>query len=479
MVNPATVEPTMTASAPTSRALVLWAACGATFVSLLDATITNLAVPALHDSFGSASVTTLSWVITLYAIGFAALLSPSGRVADVLGRRRLFIAGVATFTVMSAVAAVAPSLAVLFVARAVQGLAAAAMIPASLGIILVHSPVERRAHAIGLWSAAASAAAAVGPSVGGALVTGLSWRWLFVINIPVGLGMLWAARAIPRQEPIFGERPDVVGTGTLAAAIALAVLGLTQGSTWGWGDLRTWAAIGAAIVLAIATLARSASHRAPAIEIELWRIRPYAAANGASVLFGVLLYPWLLGGVLFLTQIWHYTELQAGLAVSPGAVASALVALGLGRASRPALARTAAIAGALLVAAVALWMVLVLDATPDFLTFWLPAGILSGAGMGAVSFGLSTAAALSVPPTKFASATGLNLTARQLGGGLGVAALAAMLTATPAPDVGGFQAVFAMCAAAGLIGSLLSVRLAAGAPAPQRSSGAIAAEGRA
>src|SRR5215207_8477028 len=155
-------------SSPASR-IPLLLACGGSFLAFLDVTITNLAVPDLAGDF-SVGVTSLSWVVTLYTILFAALLAPAGRLADVVGRRRLFVAGVTTFTAASLVAAVAPTFGVLLAARAVQGVGAALLMPASLAFVLADTPPTQRTAAIGLWSASASAAAALGPAVGGVLV---------------------------------------------------------------------------------------------------------------------------------------------------------------------------------------------------------------------------------------------------------------------------------------------------------------------
>ncbi|HEY6761863.1 MAG TPA: MFS transporter, partial [Baekduia sp.] len=172
---------------PRTRArsgLVLAVASGAAFLAMLDATVANLAVADLHRDFPGVAVGDLSWVITIYAITFAALLAPGGRFADLLGRRALLTAGAALFTIMSIVAAAAPSLGILLAARGLQGAGAAAMIPASLAVVLADTPPERRAAAIGAWSAAGALAAAAGPAIGGVLVDVAGWRSVFFITIP-------------------------------------------------------------------------------------------------------------------------------------------------------------------------------------------------------------------------------------------------------------------------------------------------------
>lgn len=408
--------------------LVLGVAAGAAFLALLDATVANLAVADLRGDFAGASVAGATWVITLYAVAFAALLAPAGRLADVVGRRRLLVWGVGAFALLSALCAAAPTLGVLLVARALQGAAAAVMIPASLAVVLAETAPERRAAAIGAWSAAGALAAAAGPALGGVLVDTLGWRSLFLVSVPVAALILVGARAVPAGGARDGARlPDVLGTVLLGLGIGLAALGITQASAWSLDDGRTVACLGGAALFVVAALVRSATHPTPAIDIALWRSRRFALANVASLLYGLALFPWLLLGVLVLTSVWGYSALEAGLAMTPGAVVAAAVALRAG----PLVARfgpgPVIVVGALVLAVAGAIPALWLPSEPAFVTFWLPLALPIGVGTGAITTGVSSAAALSVPPPQFAAGTGLNQTARQVGGALGVAGLAALL----------------------------------------------------
>ncbi len=453
---------------------VLPLAAGATFLAMLDATVANLAIADLGRDFSAASIADLSWAITAYAVPFAALLTPAGRLAGPLGLRRLFAGGVGLFTLMSAVCALAPTLGVLIGARALQGAGAAAMIPASLAILLLAAPPERRASAVGLWSAAAALAAAAGPALGGLLVDAFGWRSLFVINVPLGVALVVAARAVLRPGARqSGALPDPLGTTLLVVGIAAVVLGLTEGSTWGWGTVATVGSLAGGVTAVAASLARSGRVAVPAIETRLWRSRTFAVANLASLLYGLALYPWLLLGVLVLTQLWGYSELEAGLAMSPGAVVAAAAAVLAGRVAARIGTRPVVVAGGLVLAGVALWIALALTSEPQFLELWLPGGVLIGLGTGALTTGTSTAAALAVAPARFADATGLNTTARQVGGALGVAALALIVQATPGLD--GFVAVYVLCGAASLAAAAAGLALA---PARSRATGAAAAANR-
>jgi EmrB/QacA subfamily drug resistance transporter len=438
----------------------LFLACGGSFLAFLDATVTNLAVPALTHDFGGVSITSLSWVVTLYTTVFAALLAPAGRMADVLGRRQLYVLGVITFTAASLAAALAPAFWVVLLARAAQGAGAAAMMPASLAFVLAEAPPEMRTKAIGLWSAAASAAAAIGPALGGVIVDALGWRALFVINLPLGAVLARVALRRPPTPAQHERVPDLTGTALLTVGVGMLVLAITEGQHWGWVRPPTLACLLAAIAGLGVGLMRASRHPAPAVEVRLWRSRTYATANVVSALFGAALYSALLLGVLVLVEVWHYSELQAGLAVTPGAVASAAVGICIGRLDRRPSPRALAAGGAAAIGLVSAGLGLWLPAQPHFISLWLPTICVSGAGMGAVSVGVSTAAALSVAPNRFAAATGLNVAARQIGGALGVAVLAVLLAGRSA---GGGSAPFAHVylfgAAASLAAAVLASRL--------------------
>jgi EmrB/QacA subfamily drug resistance transporter len=426
---------------------VLLVAAGAAFLALLDTTVANLAVADVRGDFAGTTVGGATWIITIYAVTFAAFLAPAGRVADVVGRRTLMLAGVGAFTAMSLLCAVAPSLGVLLGARGLQGVAAAAMIPASLAVVLMDTPPERRAAAIGAWSAAGALAAAAGPAIGGVLVDALGWRSLFLVNVPFGLAIVAGTRLIPRAATDRGRLPDAAGVALLGAGIGALALGISQGPDWGWSSEPAVLCLAGGATAVAAALWRSTRHAAPAIETRLWRTRSFALANLASLLYGAALFPWLLVGVLFLIQVWGYSPLEAGLAMTPGAIVAAAVALRAGPVVARRGARTVIVGGALVLGVAGLLCVVLLPEAPSFLSFWLPVGVLIGVGTGAITTGVSTAAALSVTPQRFAAAVGLNQTGRQVGGALGVAVLAALLDGRTGSGsgVGPFADVYLFC----------------------------------
>jgi MFS family permease len=323
------------------------------------------------------------------------------------------------------------------------------MLPASLAVVLADTPEQRRAAAIGVWGASSALAAAAGPAIGGVLVDVFGWRSVFFITIPAGLAVMAGTQVLPmagaRPAAARAHAPDVLGIAALGAAIGALALGVSRGDAWGWGDARTVAAIGGGLLGLLGVLLRSARHPAPAVEVGLWRVRPFALANLASLLYGAVLFSWMLVGVLVITQVWGYTPLQAGLAMTPGAIVAAIVALRAGPVVQRSGPRPVVVGGLLVLAATAAWIGLAVDDQAAFWTLWLPASLPLGVGMGAVVTGLSSAAALSVGPLQFAAGVGLNQAARAIGGALGVAALATILRGTDPAAAASYRGVYLMC----------------------------------
>ncbi|MGW6713706.1 DHA2 family efflux MFS transporter permease subunit [Streptomyces globisporus] len=431
--------PPAVSTRPASLALSL--ACAGTFLSFLDATVTNLAVSLIAVDF-EASLTTVSWVATAYVIPFAALLAPAGPLADAVGRARLFLIGVAVFTVSSLLIALAPTLPVLLGARGLQGLAAALLVPASLGLVLAEVPAERRRAAIGMWSAAGALAAAAGPALGGVLVEALDWRVLFCLNVPVGLWVLVAGRKLVTGESRTGHGPDLAGGLLLALGVGSAVYGLTQGPDHGWSSVHVLVAAGVTVLAGVATVLRALRHQRPALRLDLFRNRTFAVASGVSLAYGTALFTTMLLGVLFLTDAWDYSTLEAGLAMSPAALVTAVVGIGVGRLAVAPAPRTLVAAGSALIAASTAILALLIDTEPHFWTLWFPTGTVMGVGVGMATVGISSAAALSAPPQHFAAATGMVMAARQVGGALGIAATAVIIAEVMGDGAEPYAAVY-------------------------------------
>jgi EmrB/QacA subfamily drug resistance transporter len=403
------------------------------FMAGLDLFIVNIAFPDIRSEFDGTSLAGLSWILNAYAIVFAALLVPAGRISDRIGRKRGFVGGLAVFLAASAASAAAPSLEVLVAARIVQAAGAAFMVPTSLGLLLPEFPPSQRATAVGAWAAMGGVAAAAGPPIGGLLVQA-SWRWVFLVNLPIGLIALVAAvRTLQeRRDPDPGPRPDVLGATMLASGIALLVLGIVKGPDWGWTSGGVLASFAAAAALLPAFLLRSARHPAPVVELPMLRVRSFAVANLGALLFFAAFSAMLLAGVLYMTGVWHDSILRAGLSLAPGPAMAALFSAPAGALSDRFGQRAVGAPGPVLFALGCLWWVWQVGVEPHYASELLPGLLLTGAGVGLTIPTLSSAAAASLPPQRFATGIAVLTMSRQIGSALGVAILIAIV-GTPAP----------------------------------------------
>jgi EmrB/QacA subfamily drug resistance transporter len=419
----------------TSAARVFCVVAAAVFLASLDTFIVNIAVPSIQRGFAGTSVSDVSWVLNGYAIVFAALLVPAGKLGDVLGRRRVFAVGLAAFTAGSALCALAPTLGFLVGARVLQGAGAAAVTPTSLGLLLPVIPAERRAATIGAWGAIGAVGAASGPPLGG-LLTQLSWHWIFLVNIPVALLALAAAlRVVPEaRAPGRPPLPDAAGTMLLLASVSLITLGLVEGSAWDW-DARAIACLAGSVLLGVVFAVRSRRHRAPVLELSILRVPAFALASLSAALFFAAFSAMLISSVIFLTDVWRYSALHAGFALTPGPLMAMAFAPFGGRLARRAGPGAVGGAGALLlVAGSVLWITLV-GLHPAYPGTFLPGMLTGGAGVGLAIPSFTIAATRTLAPEHLSTGIGAQTMFRQIGGTLGVAAFVAILGTPRAADI--------------------------------------------
>ncbi|MDA0167009.1 DHA2 family efflux MFS transporter permease subunit [Solirubrobacter ginsenosidimutans] len=434
----------------TRRALAIATACGGGFLAFLDTTIVNTAFPGIAASFGHATPTQLSWVLDAYFIVIAALLVPAGGIADRVGRKRVFLAGVALFTLASAACAAAPGWETLVAARALQGAGAAVIMAVSLALILPEYPLARRAGAVSLWGASAALAAASGPPLGGLLVQS-DWRIVFVVNLPLGVLVYAVGRGALTESADARATglPDLLGAALAMLGLGALALAILEGGSWGWASPRVVVTFAAATVLLALTALRCLSHPRPVIDPELLRVESFARANLGILLLGMAFFSTILANVLFLTGVWHYSLLRAGFAVVPGAIATAVAAIPAGRFADRHGHRAVIVPGCLLYVA-GMAIVRGAGAEPAFLETWLPAMVLNGAGLGMAFPALAAAALKDVPPERFGSASAVSSAARQFGGVLGTAVLFAVgapVTLAAADDAYLVSTVWALGAA--------------------------------
>jgi EmrB/QacA subfamily drug resistance transporter len=412
---------------------VLAVSAAAVYVVFLDATIVNIAFPAISRSFSDVSRSGLSWVLNAYAVVFGALLVTAGRLADDHGRKRVFLLGLGVFGIASALCGVAPSAGALIAARVVQGVGGALLVPASLALLLPEFPLSKRATAVGMWAACGAIASATGPSLGAALIEGPGWRWVFFVNLPFCLVAAWFGRSVLVESRAGGRgRVDLLGVLLVTAVFGLLSLGLVQGGAWGWSSYRTVGVFVNAALLTPVLVLRSAHHDHPALPVRLFRVPMFSWATSGTLLYGAAFYGQILVNVLFLTGVWQYSILRTALAILPGPLLAAVSAPIAGRLADRHGYRWVVVPGAAFFGIGALLMAAGMPGHPAYLSHFLPVQLLLGVSIGTTMSTLGAAASQALPPSQFGAGSAVSSAARQLGAVLGVAVVIAVL-GTPAP----------------------------------------------
>ena len=413
-----------------SPGLVLLIVCAGVVLASLDLFIVNVALPQIGADFHlrGSDLADLSWVLNAYAIVYAAFLVLFGRLAERYRRERGFLLGVAIFVAASAACAAATSLPSLVAFRVLQALGAALLTPTSLGLILATFAPERRNGAVRTWTAVGGLSAAAGPVVGGLLVAA-SWRWVFLVNVPVGLLALvvgWRRLPIVPGQPV--PRPDLLSSLLITGGVGAFVLGLVKGGSWGWGDVRTLAALATGAVALALFAGHTARSRNPLIDRALFRLRPFTGASAVAVFFSASFGAMLLSRVLWAQDVWHWSALQTGLAIAPGPL---MVPLFSFLVAGPLIARfgpaPVIAAGSTIFAAGVAWWALAIGLQPDYVGDMLGGMLLTGIGVGLTLPTLMATGTSQLPPHAFATGSAVINMLRQVGLAIGVAVLIALL----------------------------------------------------
>ena len=460
-----------------TRGTVLAVASIAQFMVVLDVTIINVALPQMRTGLHMSN-SGQQWVINAYALTFAGFLMLGGRAADVFGRRRVFIVGLATFTLFSLLGGFAQTGAELIAARAAQGVGGAILAPASLSLLTAtFTEHHERRRALGVWSATAASGAAGGLFLGGLLTDLLGWRWVLFVNVPIGIALL-AGSLLSLSESTEGlanRRLDLAGAVTVTAGMALVVFGIVSTDSYAWSSARTVAAliVGAAVLVAFVVIeGRFASN--PIVPLRTFRRRTLTLANVQLTVVGAVVFGCYFFLSLYLQEVKHYSPLQAGLAFLPMGLMTfggALVASRLVR--RLGIRLQLAIAP--LVTAVAVFWLSRLDADSSYLGSLLAPLLLVGASIGVTFVPLTLAATMGVPPAESGLASGLLNTSRQVGGALGLAVLATIATTATHRAAGqgathlaalthGYTRGFLVIAALSVLGAVCAAFLSTGTP---------------
>ena len=453
------------------EAIALAVLCLAALLDTIDVTVVNVAMPAIRSALGF-SEGALAWMVAAYMVPFGGLLLLGGRTGDLLGRRRVLVAGTALFTAASLGSALAPSPAVMIATRAIEGAAAGFVVPmtfAMLSSVFPAGPSRNRAFAV--WGSVSAAAGTLGLILGGVLVSGAGWRWIFLVNIPVGALVIAASfRFLPPDGPARRGGFDVAGALSVTGASTLLAYAVAQTTSHSWGSARTIGLLaGAAALAGYFVVHELRIARDPLMPLSLWRNRSVTGANVVSALVSSAIFGVFYATTLYMQQVLGYSALRTGLAYVPFG-ASILVAAGV----TPALLRLAgvritSVAGTALALA-GLVLLARVPASGHLLTDIIAPTLLVGFGAGCVIVPASIAAMSGVPAARHGVASALMNVSRQLGGALGLSVIAAVAASTtarlagsgqPVPDAltGGFRAGFAVSAILLVLGIITAAAL--------------------
>jgi EmrB/QacA subfamily drug resistance transporter len=451
-----------------SRWIALAVLCMGTLMIVLDTTIVNVALPSIRRDLGF-SQTSLAWVVNGYMLTFGGFLLLGGRLGDLYGHRRLFMAGIVLFSLASLTCGVASSQAMLVGARVVQGLGGAIVSAVSLSLMmsLFVEPGERT-KAMGVFGFVAAGGGSLGVLLGGILTDVLSWHWIFLVNVPIGVAVcISALRVLPRPRTQTGDtRLDVTGALTVTASLMLAVYAIVNGNTVGWTSARTLGLLGLAVALLAIFVLVESRVRSPLMPLRLLRLRNLATANTIGVLWAAAMFAWFFLSALYLQLVLGYSPLQVGLAFLPANLIMGAFSLGLSAklVMRYGIARP--LATGLTLAAAGLIMLARVPVTGSFLGDVLPSMILLGFGAGLAFNPVLLAAMGDVPQSEAGLASGIVNTSFMMGGALGLAVLASVAASRSSSLLasghghlqaltGGYHVAFAIGAVAALLAAVL------------------------
>ncbi|MEV6482500.1 MFS transporter [Streptomyces sp. NPDC051576] len=403
----------------------LAAVCTGVFMLLMDLSIVNVALPSIEDAF-SAGLSDIQWVVDAYALTLAVLLLTAGSVADLVGRRLVFGTGIAVFTIASALCGAAPDATFLVVSRGLQGAGGAMMFATSLALLAQEFAPEERGTAFGIFGAVTGGAVAVGPVLGGAVTTDVSWRWIFFINVPAGLALLAVTVLRLREsKPPGARRPDIPGAVSFGSALAAFVYGLIKSQSDGWGSATVVIPLSCALVLLVAFLVVQGRSRHPMLDLSLLRIPTFTGGLVAGFAISASIFSLTTYLTLYMQGVLGYSAIATGVRLLPFTGAIFLVAPAAGRLTVKVPVKYA-ISGGFLLLTIAMLLMRGITAA-DGWTHLLPGFVLAGIGCPLIAVPLSSTAVGVVEPERGGMASGISATARQVGIATGVAVLGTIL----------------------------------------------------
>ena len=399
------------------------------FMIMLDNTVVNVALPSIRRSL-HLTLADLEWVVTGYALTFAAFMLTGGKLADLLGRRLIFMAGLVIFTGASLACGLAPNGGFLIGARVVQGLGGALMNPATLSIITATFPPRQRGTAIGIWAGVSAMALAIGPLVGGILTEHVNWNWIFFINVPVGIAGLLATPLLvdESRDTSLHQRPDVPGLATSGLGLFALTYAFIEANSYGWGSGRILGAFAVAAASLVVFLLLEMRQRAPMLDLRLFRNRTFSGANTAMLFVGLAMFGTFFYVSLYMQNVLSYSPVQAGASFLPMTLLIIVIAPQAGRLSDRLGSRWLVGGGMTLLSV----MLLYYSTRGAHASFWslLPGLLIGGLGMGMTMTPVTAAAMSSVPVDKAGVGSAVLNSMRQVGGSLGIAVMGAVVAAT-------------------------------------------------
>ena len=413
-----------------SRWLALVVLCAGMLMIILDQTIVNVALPTIQSDLGF-SQSSLAWVVNAYLIALGGLLLLAGRIGDLIGRKRIFLAGLAVFTLASLLCGVSQSGEMLIAARFVQGIGAAMTSAVILGMIVTMFPEPReQATAIGIYSFVASAGASIGLLAGGVITQAINWHWIFFVNLPIGIAAAVLALRLVESDPGVGlrEGADVAGAALVTTALMLGVYTIVGTVDHGWSSAHTLGFGAAAAVLLAGFVARQATARRPLVPLRIFRSRNVSGANVVQTLMVAGMFGMFFLGTLYLQRVLHYDAVQTGAAFLPVSVGIGALSLGFSARLITRLGARAVLLPGLVLLAAGLALLTGAPVGGDYVTDVLPAMVLLGVGAGIAFPALVTLAMAGATASDAGLASGLVNTTQQVGGALGLAVLATLST---------------------------------------------------
>ncbi len=412
----------------------LGAMCFALFMLMLDNTVVNVALPSIERDLG-ASLSSLEWVVNGYTLAFAVFLATGGRLGDIFGRRLTFLIGVVLFSISSATAGFAPDSAWLVGSRVVQGIGGALMMPATLSIVTNAFPPAERGKAIGTWAGVSALALAIGPVLGGFLTEAVSWRAIFFINLPVGIGAVLASLFAVREsrDHTVGREVDYAGVATLTVALTALVLALIEGNPWGWTSTSILVLFAGSVAALAAFVLVELRVRAPMVEFPLFGSRNFVGANLVALVVTFAMLAQFFFIALYMQNMLGYSPLQAGLRFLPATLMIVTIAPLAGRLT-DRIGPRIPIATGLAITSGALFWLTGIDPSTSYADL-LPSFLMMGFGMALVMSPMSTASMNAVADAKAGIASGILSMNRMIGGTLGVAVIGAVFQAAARSDL--------------------------------------------